>query len=217
MARVTPEKVAETRTQLLGAAQQVLIRHGFAGLSTRRVAEVAGMPMSQIQYHFGSKEGMVLALFEAMNASLLERQHAMFGNPDLPLSRQWALACDFLEDDLASGYVQVLQELIAAGWSNPPIREAVSDALDGWQRLLAMVAERAKRRFGDFGPFSAEEVAALVGALFLGVEGQILLGRGGPHVPYRPALRRIGDLIAHFEAEPARGEESCEPATPTPS
>jgi AcrR family transcriptional regulator len=217
MARVTPEKVAETRTQLLDAAQQVLIRHGFAGLSTRRVAEAAGMPMSQIQYHFGSKEGMVLALFEAMNASLLERQHAMFGDPDLPLSRQWALACDFLEDDLASGYVQVLQELIAAGWSNPPIREAVSEALDGWQRLLATVAKRAERRFGDFSPFVAEEIAALVGVLFLGAEGQILLGRDGPGVPYRQALRRIGDLIARFESEPIKGDEPCEPVTRTPN
>ena len=27
-------------------------------------------------------------------------------------------ACDFLEDDLDSGYVRVLQEMIAAGWSN---------------------------------------------------------------------------------------------------
>ena len=202
---------------MLDAPQKVLTGHGYARLSTRLVAEVAGMPMSQIQYHFGSKEGMVLALFEAMNATLLARQHSMFGDPDLPLSRQWALACDFLEDDLASGYVQVLQELIAAGWSNPAIGAAVAEALDGWQRLLVIVAKRAERRFGPFGPFTAHEIAAMVSVLFLGSEAQILLGRDGPRMPSRQALRRIGDLIARFEFEHIKGDEPCAPATPTPN
>jgi AcrR family transcriptional regulator len=200
MPRVTAEKVAETRAHLLDAAQRILIEHGFAGLSTRRVAEAADMPMSQIQYHFGSKEGMVLALFEAMNAALLERQRAMFGDPNLQLSRQWALACDFLEDDLNSGYVQVLQELIAAGWSNAAIRDAVAEALDGWQRLLVLVARRALRRLNVSSPFQPEEIVALVSVLFLGAESQILLGRDGPRVPHRAALRRIGAVLESLEA-----------------
>ena len=35
-----------------------------------------------------------------------------------PLWQRYEQACDFLEDDLESGYVRVLQEMIAAGWSN---------------------------------------------------------------------------------------------------
>jgi AcrR family transcriptional regulator len=209
MARVSAEKVMETRGHLLDAAQQILIEHGFAGLSTRRVAEAAGMPMSQIQYHFGSKEGMVLALFAAMNAALLNRQRAMFGDPNLPLSRQWALACDFLEDDLNSGYVRVLQELIAAGWSNPAIRDAVAEALDGWQRLLVIVARRSLRRLGLTSPFSPDEIAVLVSVAFLGAESQILMGRDGPRAPHREALRRIGVLLERLEAGRKWEDEPC--------
>ena len=194
------DRSRETRTRLIEAARQVLMEHGYSGLSTRRVAEVAGMPMSQIRYHFGSKEGMVLALFEAMNDALLDRQQAMFGDPNLPLSQQWALACDFLEDDLNSGYVRVLQELIAAGWSNPVIRDAVAEALDGWQRLLVVVARRATRQLGLTSPFSPDEIVALVSVMFLGSESQILLGRDGPQVPHRKALRRIGVAIELLEA-----------------
>ena len=40
----------------------------------------------------------------------------MYGQ-DVPLWRRYEQACDFLEDDLESGYVRVLQEMIAAGWS----------------------------------------------------------------------------------------------------
>ncbi len=119
MARVASVKVEATRTSILDAARSVLRERGYGSLSTREVAAVAGVPLSQIHYHFGSKQGMVLALFEYMNARLLERQDAMFADSRLTLSEQWDLACDYLDDDLATGYVRVLQELWAAGWSDP--------------------------------------------------------------------------------------------------
>ena len=128
MARVTAERVKESKRQLLDAAQKVLLEEGYAGLSTRRVAEAANTQMSQIQYHFGSKEGMILALFEHLNAQLIDRQTQTFDNPDLKVSEKWDLACDYLDDDIASGYVRVLMELTAAGWSKPVIAEAVRAA-----------------------------------------------------------------------------------------
>src|SRR5258705_9004041 len=106
---VKTKKSEQARTALLEAAKTVLRNKGYSGLSTRDVAVAAEMPLSQIHYHFGSKEGMVLALFDYLNEQLLNRQAEMFGNPDLRLSVQWKLACDYLDEDLASGYVTVLQ------------------------------------------------------------------------------------------------------------
>ena len=79
MARALAKK-PETSTTLLEAAKKVLRQNGYSGLSTRDVAAAAGVPLSQIHYHFGSKQGMVLALFEYLNAQLLDRQDALFGN-----------------------------------------------------------------------------------------------------------------------------------------
>jgi AcrR family transcriptional regulator len=60
--------MAETRTLILdAAARSRLLADGHAGLSTRKVAEEAGVPLSQLHYHFGSKQGLVLALFEEEN------------------------------------------------------------------------------------------------------------------------------------------------------
>ena len=55
MARVLAAKVAATKTSLLVAARAVLRDRGYASLSTREVAVAAGVPLSQIHYHFGSK------------------------------------------------------------------------------------------------------------------------------------------------------------------
>jgi AcrR family transcriptional regulator len=200
------KKSANTKAELLQAAHDVLIEHGFSGLSTRRVADLVGAPMSQIQYHFGSKESMILALFEGMNARLIVRQMALFEDSSLTVSEQWNKACDFLDEDMASGYVRILQELIAAGWSNPTIGKAVSKGLDGWTELLTEAAVRAERELGSFAPFAPSDIAALVSVAYLGAETQILLGREGETLPIRRALRRIGDMIQSLE----RAKEGCD-------
>lgn len=151
MTRVTAEKAQETKTSLLEAARNVLLDKGFAGLTTRNVARVADAPMSQIQYHFGSKDGMILALYEHMNSQLLERQSAMFKDPNLKISEQWDLACDYLDDDLASGYVRVLSELTAAGWSNAEVGQVVRDGVCSWQALITDLAREAQETFGTLG------------------------------------------------------------------
>lgn len=188
----------ETRAQLLTAARTCLLE-GYARFATRRVAELAGVPLSQISYHFGSKQGLVLALLEEDNRRLLQRQSATFAEP-MPLSARWERACDHLEEDLASGYVRVLHEMIAAGWSDAEVARAVRGNLQGWYNLLNGLAEEAARRFGGLGPFTPAEIGALVGTAFLGSEALILLGLEGPTIPARQALRRVASLIRAVEA-----------------
>jgi AcrR family transcriptional regulator len=144
MARVLAKK-AETSTILLEAAKKVLRQNGYSGLSTRDVAAAAGVPLSQIHYHFGSKQGLVLALFEYLNAQLIDRQNALFHDPTLKLSEQWDRACDYLDDDIASGYVRVLQELIAASWVDSEVAKVVRTGLLIWFDLIAELAHKAER------------------------------------------------------------------------
>ena len=194
---------ADTRTLIMEAARGRLLADGYAGLSTRKVAEQARVPVSQLHYHFGSKQGLILALFAEENQRRLDRQWGMYGE-DLPLWRRYERACDFLEDDLDSGYVRVLQEMIAAGWSNRGVCEAVRELLSGWFRLLADVVREAGRRYGTLGPFTAEELAALVGSAFLGSEELLLLGFDRQLLPVRSALRRVGVVLRQLEEEPAQ-------------
>ncbi len=199
MAAVTASKVENTRLKMLEAARAVLRDKGYAALSTREVAASAAVPLSQIHYHFGSKQGLVIALFEYLNEQLLERQQAMFEDPNLTLSEQWDLACDYLDEDLASGYVSVLQELWAAAWSNPEIAEVVRRGILGWIALLAEVARRSQQRHESFKLLKPEELAILVGSAFIGAESFLLLGVEGPKVPVRRALRRVGEAIRLLE------------------
>ena len=200
MASGSNPPTVETRTLILEAARSRLLADGY-GLSTRKVAEQAGVPVSQLHYHFGSKGGLLMALFVEENTRLLERQTNMYAQ-DKPLWQRYEQACDFLEDDLESGYVQVLQEMIAAGWSNPAIGDVVRDLLSRLVRPAdrggprgrapSRPASRALHRRGDRHP-GGQRLHRLGGAALLGFDRQVCRSA-------RPCPR-IGVLIREYEEQ----------------
>lgn len=190
---------SSTAGLILGATRRRLLEDGYAALSTRKVAAEAGVPLSQLHYHFGSRSGLVLAVLEDEDRRRLHRQATMYG-ADAPLWQRYEQACDFLEDDLESGYVRILQEMIAAGWSTPDVAVKVRAMQQGWYDLLTSVATEAEQRFGTLGPFAPAEVATLIGCAFIGAESLLLLGFDRQHLPIRASLRRIGQLIRDAEA-----------------
>ena len=187
-----------TKAGVLAAAKDALIESGYSALSTRRIAEIAGVPLSQIHYHFRSKQNLVLEVLAEENARLLERQAEMYST-DTPLWMQWEQACDFLDRDLDSGYVRVLQEMMAAGWSDPEIAQAVRSYLEGWFSLLRGVAESATTRLRTEVVLNPSSLASLIGAAFLGAEALILLGF--QDATTRQALRSVGGLIKTMEGD----------------
>ncbi|MDP9463299.1 MAG: TetR/AcrR family transcriptional regulator [Actinomycetota bacterium] len=195
----TAEPALSTAQRILAAARDALLESGFAALSTRSVAERAGVPLSQIHYHFGSKEQLILAMLGEENDALVRRQAQMFGL-DLPLAERWNLACDYLDDDLDSGYVRVLQEMMAAGWSSTEVRDAVGELLGGWTSVLTDAVEAGRAAGDSFGAFGTAEIVALVMSAFLGAESIILLGLDRDQLPIRGALRRVGEALTAMES-----------------
>ncbi|GAA0958433.1 TetR/AcrR family transcriptional regulator [Virgisporangium aurantiacum] len=187
-----------TSLRIVEAARTCLLTDGYAALSTRRVAEAAGVPLSQIHYHFRSKQGVILALLDHENRQLVARQRTMYGS-DTPLWKRYEQACDFLDDDLDSGYVRVLQEMIAAGWSDRDVARRVLELLQAWFEVLREVSREAEQRFGSLGPLRADDVAMLIGLSFLGGEAVILLGGEDWAAQVRSGLRSVGSLIRRFE------------------
>jgi AcrR family transcriptional regulator len=184
---------SETRPKLIEAARECLLADGHANLSTRRVADRAGVPLSQIHYHFGGRQGLVLALLAQQNERQLERQQQMYG-ADTPLRKRYEQACDYLEADLDSGFVRMLQEMIAAGWTDGAVGAEVTTLLRGWFDLLERVVEEAADELGDLGPFTPRSIATLVGLGFMGGESMLLLGEEWTD-DVLGALRAVGALL----------------------
>ncbi len=62
----------ETRTRILDAAEELFMQHGFGGTSMRQLTAKAGVNLAAVNYHFGSKDALIEAVFrrrlDPMNA-----------------------------------------------------------------------------------------------------------------------------------------------------
>ena len=135
-----PKGPGTTGAQIVEAGRARLLADGYAALSTRRVADAAGVPLSQIHYHFGGKRGLLLAVLDAENRRLVERQRRMYGT-DTPLWQRYEQACDLLADDLADEDRGAALEVVAV------VDEVVAvadEARDGVLRSRQLWLERAR-------------------------------------------------------------------------
>jgi AcrR family transcriptional regulator len=188
-----------TRLRITDAARDVLVERGYADTSTRAVAERAGVQLSLVHYHFGSKQQLLVAVLERENERLLERQQRLYAAPG-PLADKWRTACDYLYDDLHSGYVRVLWELWVAGLADAELAERWRVTTAGWRKLLESVfAAWADERELEL-PLSPRVLASLVANIFQGIEIELLAGVSEQEAPHREALEGLGKLIENAEA-----------------
>ena len=188
----------ETSAKILDATFRQLCLRGYAALSIREIAKEAGVNHALINYHFGTKEKLVIEVLDAANRRLLERQQRMYQGEG-GFADKWATARRFYQDDLRSGFVRVQAELLAASLSNPELREKVVPRIEAWKNVVLGGVREALKTLEACGvqlpaPFTAEAIACWVAEFWLGMEFSNLLGSN----PERGEHRRALDAMQHL-------------------
>ncbi|MFF8639080.1 TetR/AcrR family transcriptional regulator [Streptomyces pilosus] len=65
------ERGARSRDAILDTATDLMSRHGYAATSISMISAACGLPVSSIYWHFGSKEGIYVAVLERARTTLL--------------------------------------------------------------------------------------------------------------------------------------------------
>jgi AcrR family transcriptional regulator len=195
--------VGETKAKILDAAFRRLVDEGYAALSVREIAKDAGVNHALINYHFHTKDQLVIAVLEAANRRLLERQQRMYRS-DAGFAEKWAQARRFYEHDLASGFVRVQAELYAASLSNPSLREKFLPQITAWKRVVLEGVRDALNALEDSGtklpsPFSAEAIACWISEFWLGMEFANLIGTSPNDAEHRGALDAMQLLLEQLD------------------
>ena len=73
----TGSSPGDTKTRILDAAFRCLATTGYAALNVRDIARDAGVNHALINYHFGTKDRLVIAVLDEANRQLLQRQRQM--------------------------------------------------------------------------------------------------------------------------------------------
>ena len=197
-----------TRERILNAAFRRLVSEGYAALSVREIAKDAGVNHALINYHFRTKDQLVIDVLDAVNQRLLSRQTSMYGSGD-SFAQKWASARRFYEEDLGSGFVRLQAELWAASLSNESLREMFLPRLLAWKKLVLGAVREALAAFEATGkklppPLTPEVIACWISEFWLGMEFTDLLGVKEEQIRHRAALDAIQWLLESLDDEGAK-------------
>jgi AcrR family transcriptional regulator len=138
---------------LLDAAERVLIDAGHAAITTRRLAEEAGVNHGLVHYYFGSVENLLVRMLERFTERLVTRQRELYA-ADMPFLEKWRTAMRYLmSEDLA--YEKVWLELQALSWNRPELRERVEHVNAEWRAVLMEALAEPREQYGIEMPLEA--------------------------------------------------------------
>lgn len=187
----TPARVEATEA-LLDAAEAMLVDVGYAAITTRRLAERAGVNHGLVHYYFGSMEDLLLRVVERFTDQLIERQQVMYA-ADVPFIDKWRLAMRFLDEDAESGYQKTWLEMQAMAWNHEGIRARVQQVSQRWIDVVSPAFERGLVELGvDRRRFPTKAIVSLVVTFNQGVMLEKLTGFDSGH---RDLLRMVDRLL----------------------
>ena len=141
--------LSQTQTRIFEAAEELFMQHGFEGTSMRHLTSRAGVNLAAVNYHFGSKDALIEAVFrrrlDAINTQRLAEldrleRDTQTGRPPPPEAIVRAFLAPSLrmvEDQKAGG--RNFARLLGRAYTEPskPIRHTIG-------HLYAPIMERFK-------------------------------------------------------------------------
>jgi AcrR family transcriptional regulator len=164
LAERTPARFAAEEA-LLDAAERLLVDVGYAGITTRRLAESAGVNHGLVHYYFGSNETLLVRALERFTERLIARQRELYA-ADEPFAEKWRTAMRYLVSEDAT-YEKIWLELQALGWNNAGLRERLARVNAEWRAVLTEAFAEPHRELEIDMPLDA--LVSLVMTFNLGI------------------------------------------------
>jgi AcrR family transcriptional regulator len=177
----------ETEQALLDAAERLLVDAGSGAITTRRVAEEAGVNHGLVHYYFGSVEQLLVRVLERFTERLVERQREMYA-ADVPFVEKWRTAMSYLDEDRP--YQKIWFELQALAWNRPELQERLARVHAEWRAVLTEAFAPVRHELGLEIPLEA-----LVSLVYLFNEGMMLDRLSGIETGHRALLDWIEGLL----------------------
>ena len=150
---------------LLDAAERLLVESGHAGITTRRVAEAAGVNHGLVHYYIGSVENLLVRVLERFTERLIARQHELYSS-DIPFVEKWRTAMRYLVSEDVT-YEKIWLELQALAWNNAGLRERLEAVNGEWRAVLTEAFSEPHRELRIDMPLEA--LVSLVMTFNLGI------------------------------------------------
>lgn len=137
--------MVDTTTKILDAAERLFAERGYGATSLRAVTEEAGVNLAAVNYHFGSKQGLLRAAFQRLATPTNEKRLRELD--DLEARGKPPRLEDLLESFLAPA-LQVVADLGPRGRiATRFLGRTAADPTDVVQQMLAEEFQEVTKRY----------------------------------------------------------------------
>jgi AcrR family transcriptional regulator len=185
--RRTPS--SDIERELIGAAEEVLVRDGPAGLTVRAVAAEAGIAPMGVYNRLGGKDGLVDALL-IRGFDMLRAAVAGGSEPDL-LDRLWACGLRYREFALANRhfYAIMFEGAIPHEFASEEVAAHAAAAFEALVQNVDLAAAAGQIEVPDPREAAQQIWSTVHGAVALEMKDLILTP--DPAATYRATLRMV--------------------------
>ncbi len=162
---------------LLDAAERLLVEVGYSKITTRRLAEEAGVNHGLVHYYFGSIENVFVRTLERFTERLTERQRELYA-AEGPFIDKWRTAMRYLVSEDVT-YEKIWLELQALAWNRPELQEPLARVNGEWRVVLLEAFEEPHRELGIEMPL--DTLVSLVMTFNIGIMVERLGGVEAGH------------------------------------
>ena len=146
-------ETSPTRAALLDAAADLMREEGYAAVTSRRLAEKAGLKAPLVHYYFRTMDDLFIALFRRLSERGLERQTKALAS-DQPLWSLW----EFVKDDPNTA---LTMELLALANHRKALRVEIATSGERFRNLQLEVVSRVLQDHG-VDPATHPPIAVIV-------------------------------------------------------
>ena len=193
--------------RLMDAAERLLYDVGYAGVTTRAVAEEAGVKHGLVHYYFGSMDELLTQTLERFVDQLAEALEALYEDPGLSFADKWRLGSQFWVDEPASRFPKILLELLAMGWNMRSLQPRLTQVHARFRAIFERHFGQALRDYGlDETELPLKVIVAAVTSFQLGL---IVEGLSDVHEGHQELLDWIQRWIDGLEENRIRASGSA--------
>jgi len=201
------EQRQQVTARLMDAAERLLYDVGYAGVTTRAVAEEAGVKHGLVHYYFGSMDELLTQTLERFVDQLAEALEALYEDPRLSFADKWRLGSQFWVDEPASRFPKILLELLAMGWNMRSLQPRLTQVHARFRAIFERHFGQALRDYGlDQTEFPLKVIVAAVTSFQLGL---IVEGLSDAHEGHQELLDWIQRWIDGLEENRIRASGSA--------
>ena len=185
-----------TRLALLDAAEELLVSKGVSGITTRKVAEQAGVNQALVHYHFGTIEQLLLAVLERVSVQVKARSEQIYDHESSFIAGWFKEMDAMITADVKRGWGKIWLENLTLAANRPKIGKQYVKASTMTRKLHEKHVSDMLEQLGlDAEEFPAQGIVTLLDAITSKLILDRLVGIKAGHQELLDILHRLWDHL----------------------